>query len=508
MYKKTVNLIIYVAICFLLFTLIDYHLKIINFPYQISYREMVELYRTKLISDGLNIYQLDSYPRSHSIYGFVFNYLVLGICNLFDLQISLFAQRIIVGVFIICSSLIVMSIIYIKIKSLILSILGFLLMYATSMNGDMVGAYPNATGVFFFLTSIYIPFRNNYNNQSLLFSLFFSILSFFTKLYFVLGLFYVLTYTFLYVSKKRAIIFSILSILIFLFSLVIVNWIYPNYLNATIFYLGHNNFNFNYLHLIKQTIHYSVLNYGLVVILIMYIVEKLSSSYNIFSKYLIKRIIEFDYLKIKISFNEYCLFLSVIIITAKLGGNVGAYLSYYLQLLSPFLIIFALTIASNKRYLKTITITILGLINVVYINSRFIDIDINDMYNKYSAIDNDLLKYQNVFHSPAISSNIIKNGLELYDTGQTAYAKFLSGSLKNKYDEYIYMLREKVKGKEFDAIYSTDNDKLFLIPEVDLVSNYNLITSFDINMINQHWKVNKWLPKNQINDIGKNNMNN
>ena len=173
MYKKTVNLIIYVAICFLLFTLIDYHLKIINFPYQISYREMVELYRTKLISDGLNIYQLDSYPRSHSIYGFVFNYLVLGICNLFDLQISLFAQRIIVGVFIICSSLIVMSIIYIKIKSLILSILGFLLMYATSMNGDMVGAYPNAAGVFFFLTSIYIPFRNNYNNQSLLFSLFF-----------------------------------------------------------------------------------------------------------------------------------------------------------------------------------------------------------------------------------------------------------------------------------------------------------------------------------------------
>ena len=173
MYKKTVNLIIYVAICFLLFTLIDYHLKIINFPYQISYREMVELYRTKLISDGQNIYQLDSYPRSHSIYGFVFNYLVLGICNLFDLQISLFAQRIIVGVFIICSSLIVMSIIYIKIKSLILSILGFLLMYATSMNGDMVGAYPNAAGVFFFLTSIYIPFRNNYNNQSLLFSLFF-----------------------------------------------------------------------------------------------------------------------------------------------------------------------------------------------------------------------------------------------------------------------------------------------------------------------------------------------
>ena len=57
------------------------------------------------------------------------------------------------------------------------------------------------------------------------------------------------------------------------------------------------------------------------------------------------------------------------------------------------------------------------------------------------------------------------------------------------------MLREKVKGKEFDVIYSTDNDKLFLIPEVDLVSNYNLITSFDINMINQHWKVNKWLPK-------------
>ena len=111
------------------------------------------------------------------------------------------------------------------------------------------------------------------------------------------------------------------------------------------------------------------------------------------------------------------MFLSVIIITAKLGGNVGAYLSYYLQLLSPFLIIFALTIASNKRYLKTIIITILGLINVVYINSRFIDIDINDMYNKYSAIDNDLLKYQNVFHSPAISSNIIKNGLELYDTG-------------------------------------------------------------------------------------------
>ncbi len=70
-------------------------------------------------------------------------------------------------------------------------------------------ARPDALGQFLFLAAILIPWQQNFSKKSLILSAACGWLGFFTKPYFILGSGLVAAYLFLFVSKKKGLLYSL-----------------------------------------------------------------------------------------------------------------------------------------------------------------------------------------------------------------------------------------------------------------------------------------------------------
>ena len=82
-------------------------------------------------------------------------------------------------------------------------ILGSLLFFVTPL------ARPDGLGELLFLITVLLPWYRDFDNRSLVLSAICGLLAFLAKPYFVLSLGIIAAYTFLFVSKKRGILFGI-----------------------------------------------------------------------------------------------------------------------------------------------------------------------------------------------------------------------------------------------------------------------------------------------------------
>ncbi|MEO5358582.1 MAG: hypothetical protein H7844_14975 [Nitrospirae bacterium YQR-1] len=506
------------------YRLFDYHYNIIAYPFILEYREGVQLLSTDLITKGGNPFDIANQPMYLNYYGFVYNVIAvffMKFTSVFDnstirLTPALLIHRIVSALGILLSCLVVFYIMYRKKIRIIYIFPAIVILYASLLYSVTSISRPDSIGMFFFLMSIYLPWRYSYSKGGLLLSILFGIFAFYTKQYFILGVIMVLSYVFLFVSKKKAITFTFLFFLSFFSIAVIVNRYLEMFFYNTLitqFGAGHYSISFLYLQIKSLILYHST---GLTIILVCIVLYKLYRSIDNFNFISFKsiKIMILDTLSpanykqplfsINCSIFTYCMITSLLVIIFLLGGYDGSYMTYIFQLLMPFLIIFIFKNIPFKNYAHFIVIPliIMNLFSSYYFTTGFYlyQTDAKNwfvrqyyrmkesptwrFYNPDWRLDwkmaNYTVKYhRNVLASTPLSVSLLLIEKPVYDSGATYYASKVTKAFNKinllqhmfpfNYSEllnnYLKSISSMVENNHFDILFLDKGEGMWLISE-------------------------------------------
>jgi hypothetical protein len=153
----------------------------------------------------------------------------------------------------------------------------------------------------------------------------------------------------------------------------------------------------------------------------------------------------------------YCLFASLALVIARLGGNAGNYLAYYFELISPFL--YLVTSVKSKKF-QNIAIVLLSLNSLAlgFTTNYLIDVrGIEQNWKEWQAL---LSKHTIVFNGPPFADVVYSNGGTVYDNGHTEYFHVSTPDAKTKlvdianekYNIYMKDVEHKISNQQFDLL--------------------------------------------------------
>jgi hypothetical protein len=485
--------------------LVHNHYQIITYPIPLDANEAVMPTVTATIAAGENPNSFESQPARFSVYPVLYNIIVAPFSSVFGNTLQL--HRAIAGIFILASCLLLFLVAYRSGGSAVNSFAAATLVYAGLLFYSTPIASVNSTGLFLFLTSIIIPWLYGFSNRSLVAALIFGVLSFYGKQYFIACLGYIALYLFIAISKKTAIIFGICSLLLFLASLALVNLASPYFIDDTIFavkvstaWIASN-----------QTMEKQLLDFGkiylpILAILAVQVMRKVYANeptqeldQKIGSDTGALKFVNLTDLDAPLFSREpdyiwFCFACSLSIIVFGLGKNPGNYLTYLFQLISPFFLVgcfVGISRTSNFKWLYQI-LAILAFYNSYAMLSHDFSVDEKNWHKLSQRIS----KAKNIYGSPIVLMEILANGGQIYQNGQTVYFPFAKDkpaffekpnpdeSVDAIWGKYVNLINTKVENQEFDLIV-LDAWTHLPIPIADLYSTMNDKNPVETLIMNQ-----------------------
>ena len=202
-FHSTAYVIFGVFILYFFIYFLNYHYHIIAYPYPLAYREGGSMVSTDLLLQGKNPFDLSNNPQYMNVYGIFFNLLIFPFAKIWGPTILL--HRIVTGFFLFACCLIIVAVLRKNKTPLLMSLAAGVMLYPFLLypltGASLLG--PDSLGLFLFLMTFFVPHFLNYSKTSLIISLLFGLLAFYTKPYFLLGIGLTFSYIFLFKSKKK-----------------------------------------------------------------------------------------------------------------------------------------------------------------------------------------------------------------------------------------------------------------------------------------------------------------
>lgn len=493
--------------------LIIQHLELINHPYQIEFREGAQLNYVWGLERGLNPYKLENQPWLADNFGIIYPSVSWIIAKFTGL--NLFTLRLVSALSILLSS----ALLFIAMKrekiNLIINLSGITIFYACCLYYVTPTGRPDALALLFFLCSCFIPIFYKFTSRSLLFGIVFSILSFYTKQYSILGFAAVLFYVFLFVSKRKSIQFGLLFFTTLFLSMFVISHYFECYFyNTTVgmaIAAGYNNMAYSIMQL--NTLFFKYL-LGLTIF---------SVLAGIFLIYQHVRNSNLGALKIQFNFRKFsepllanridpyvfismCMFLILLI---RLGGNEGTFMTYHLQLLAFSLIIIALKLTVNLKEISFVSVPFIA----YCLYSTTILITSSGHFRKENSADWENIKTiiasnssQLLLTDESIAAEMVYAKKQPYMTGLNGYFNYSSlndnfnskfpftKKLKERADSFKKLEKANIVNQKFDYIILEKDH--WSAKDALIKQYYTLIDSVTLNMYytNQDWKLKIWQP--------------
>jgi len=483
-------IVIFLLLClYFALNLLYYHYQLIVDPNPQAYREGGILLITDYLIKGINPFNIESMPLAYNAYGIVYHIVVYPFAKLFGS--TLLIHRLVTGIFILLSCYILLLALLKSNVKFYLLIPALLIFYISLLFNDSSLSKPCSVGEFLFLCSVLIPFIHNYRNKSLFISIITGLLAFYTKPYFILGSVILGLYLFLFKSKKIGFLYSVIFGVMFLVSAFFVNLFFDSYFLNTMYV--NVVVASNYLpHVIQQFSDFTILNIGLIAILILIVseilvrnvefikfniisfrwIDGISSKMNLFN-------MTSPLVRTNISLALFGVIVTSLIVALKLSGHNGNWMVYLFQLISPFFILLTFSLIANKP--DKIFVIIIPLLTLsLFLYYSYLP---HKHYtcNEWNKINQLIESNENILNSPAIAPLLIENNKRLYDSGQTEYYLYMANRVENqffnslaKYDfinsrlskykskiiksakDYNRDINEQLKNKKFDVVILTD----------------------------------------------------
>lgn len=470
--------------CLLFFIALAYnHYRLITFETPLDYNEAGMLTVTDTIAAGQNPYALQSQPTRTNVYPALYNVVVAPLSKVFGNTLVL--HRTVTAVFILASCLLCFAMVYRESHSIVGSFAASCVFYAGLLYYSTPIAGPTGIGIFLFLCSIVLPWLCNFSTRSLCLAILLGILAFYAKQYFVASLGFIALYLFLAESKSKGFIFGLTSLAVFLVVLLAVHVTSPYFLDNTIFAQGYAaTLASSNSALAAQYIEFGKVYSPLLLLLGIALLingfrkrTEASVAEPSIAGYGIGNAVNFRNLHApllgrKLNYVWYCFFCSLIVITFSLGRNAANHLSYFFQLLSPFLLAGTVAIATRRPEMRWLYQLLM--IATFYKTYMILQHDYSINEDGWRKIRQEMSAADDIYSSSILLSEIMHSGKAVYENGHTRY--FLMAHFKPSFfaqshpdqtpgaiwTRHVERIREKMKAQEFDLILL---DNWMVMPE-------------------------------------------
>jgi hypothetical protein len=440
-----------------------FHILMVTHPLPLHAREMAHVLNTERLLSYGDLYQLTSLPVYTNVYGFGYNIFSIPLSLIFG--VSLLAHRFTNMIFMMGSALLIFQFCRKRSVSPLISAWAGILFYLIQCNSYAVAASPDMVGLFFMLLSFTAVDRLDFRISRLLGSLLFAGIALLVKPYFVFAMPCVALSIFANESKWKGIFFLAIGITIFSTELLLLQWFFP-FSFFSVFEI-HYLFKTHVLDfLVRQSLFFSLYHAGLILIFLFVIVDLfIRNGWRFLPDSLsqINRLrIRGPLLKVTIDTHIIAVFSALLVLYFSLGWHGGAFLIYFFQLLTPFLIVSVVTLQTQSIRHQWIVITGMALNTALL----FFFSPISPRINVGNLLQNERLFRTpdiNILATPHFNNFLRKHGHTIYDNGESEYVIHSAIGLKSidatelhdRVVTYLVFLNRKIGEQKFDIIITS-----------------------------------------------------
>lgn len=536
--NRWINILALPIICYtiyLLFQIVSCTIQGVAYPNE--YREAANIQMTQTIIDGINPYSLDTLknviPGTLYLYGPLLS-VITAFLSIF-IKIDLVMLHYLVSFLAMVISAILMArMVWEHSKSLTAPATAFLFTILCHWRYGFVYAAPDSLGLCILILILFVLTRKKLKQKALLCAIL-TILIFFTKQYYLMIAGTSFIY-FLFLSKKQAIQYAGYGVLL---TTLMGGFLYikcPLYFTYAIYFvkgpgagaamgskgIAHNNSQIMYLG-------------GM--FLCLFIV----GAYDFIRTVMIKRVVR---IKWNLHHFEEPLFLLVVkdeeenygkrsvlfdllfwgqmgcaaIVLRYIGNNDGAFLTYYLQLFMPALIVVALCALDSFQINQKLIYTAVYLIFLGFtiwktdarlVVTKMTAQEVENWQQAYALLD----EYQDgdIYYMPVLAYQGFDHGQYVYNSGQpfVITQKYLdkynksesaqkfypyAGEIMEQHLNYRNIVLEKVRNGEYSVVVNK-NDMDVVFTEEDLSIRYKKAATIPLRTGSWSWNIDFWVLK-------------
>jgi hypothetical protein len=517
MHDKPVNLrklchVALAATCVVFtFKLLLYHGWLICFPWPNQTREAAIMLSTDLLLKGGNPYLLSNQPIYTNLYGLLFNFCVYPAALVFGP--TLMVHKAVAGGFLLCSCGLYYRVMRRAGIAPLYAWSAALILYASLLMRTTPLPGPDTMGTFLMLLTVFLPWLRNFSWSSLLASAVFGLAAFYTKPYFVVGVFCLGSFLLCFVSAKKGLVYLLASGLLFLVSFAWVSRCCETYFYE-VFLMHRNSATYATHYMVRQLWAY-FLFYRELLLLLFWVTgmgllrwaitrSRFKQPARMFSaaKLAIKPILLPVY--------GFCFML--LLFCFKLGGYNGNWLAYPFQLVTPFLLLIVFRALRDDQRSSVISVALLAA-GLFFMTRGFTVQPVHqfETHENWEKIQVLVGSHTNILSAPPVAPLLIAQGKPVYDSGHSE-AFVLSASksppvpflfpllpqIKERNRQYLAQIAADIRAKRFDLLLVNESLSAWLLPPQSVLSTYyEHQDSVRIFMPHSEysWAIDIWEPK-------------
>ena len=469
---------------------------------------------THAFLNGINPYAIPNNPLYINIYGVLFNLVMLPFARLLGNTLQL--HRLLNGFFILTQAAIIIMVMRTQKTSWLAAFLAASFIWLGQLYFSTPLARPDALGGILFLLAIFIPWLYKFDLKSLTLSILLGVLSYQTKFYFFLSIVIIAGYLFLFVSKKKAVLYAVAAGILFTLNIFILYISFDTYFVNSL-YVSSGSLSMNFEKMFEQLSKFFRDYWGL-----HFFAFYLLNGFNIdqfkkaFSNIQINlKFIDKPALSLKPNFISFCLLFTLAIVVLIL--NNGTSQVYYYHLVTPFFIVLMMSkidqLKNHKSWLLLLVVFTLITQSFENLKSDLAPVNLSD----WKKLENRITNSKIVLNSPLDVSILLDQNKPIAMSGHTQFY-FLFPSerfflfpdpqlMQLEGEKYIRNMTEKVRNKEYDFLETIENvnyEKFLIGERLDrtqadqkfIMSYYHPVELLTIPMphTNEVWKIEIWEP--------------
>lgn len=482
------------------------NIRIVAFPYQMEYREGAIVLTTQAFLKGINPWALQNNPVYINVYGFVYNFVVLPFALIFGNLIWVHRMISFLGIL---GQMAILGLVMHKrgIEKIWIAAAALFLwlgqiFYTTPL------ARPDTLGQLFFLLTIFLPILEDYSPRSLIWSAVCGLLGFFTKPYYILGLPFVACYSFLFVSKKKAVIYAGAALGVLAGAVLLVNRVWEAYfLNVVYSHIADTNSIFCYM--VQQTGKFLRDYWALLILcLLPFAGWLLGDTGDLRRLQPDLKHADTGFFQASVDPNLLYLLISAALIFFSLGRHNGTIQAYYYQLLTPFLVILVFEAIQKRAWLRNFAILLVA-VNLLSQGAENLKPDFTPYdTSAWQKLSTYLDQSKRVLNPPETSYELIRRGIPVENSGQTDYFFPIPATPTPFYpnlsaihqtaDNFNRNEQKMLEQKQFDLYLADDYNHAYLKNE-QIAHNYQKIDTITLDMphVNQKWVMDIMTPTSE-----------
>lgn len=504
-----------IIVVFILFDLIN--LFQYSFPYELREGANIEL--TKLFLQGKNPYSLDvalgsENPSLFYMYPFAYSLITAGLSYIFpfiDLKLLHYLVSFACGV---GTSVVGAIIIRKQSVSGFAPIMAFFLLLCCSWRGSYISAFPDSMALLISVIMLYLVMYGVQDYTIPLLS-FLTILLFYTKQYFIVIAVSIWIY-YLITNRKKMLQYTAYCALIGIISVLIVSLVFPLYWTYSLFFVSGSTTRVsieNIRFCIGQYFYIGAAFFPVLVMCIFGLVKKITKCKN--------QVDRSENLILYIHFMIAGLSL------LKFGINDGAYLTYFLQLLVPTMVILGILCFEQYVYVNIVSIEKGARVIICFLFVGVSVLNITQKFSNYIYLKKDNVRIwdevysvldqydkDQVYYSPNLSFYAMDHNQYVYDYGQNEFVDYESEGVttldtwsQSKLNQFLFPYADDIIKKHTDyqsrllkdvqdGVYDVVVETQYLYFErEDLIKQYDLLGTYELKSGTMTYWTDLWVKK-------------